>query len=93
MTLRFAQGPICPGGNNPGGTGKSRRSPDGRVEECFEEAKGQVGLDQDEVRGGMAGWRRTSPLAMQAQAYLSATQHQTMGHWGGGKVDHWDGGS
>ena len=31
--------------------------PSGPVEECFEEAKGQVGLDQDEVRR-RDGWRR-----------------------------------
>ena len=40
------------------------------IEECFEEAKGQVGLDQYEV--GTAG----TGTSMLAQAYLSVIKHQ-----------------
>ena len=39
------------------------------TEECFEEAKGQVGLDQYEVRR-WNGWYRHITLAMPAHAYL-----------------------
>ena len=45
------------------------------IEECFEEAKGQVGLDQYEVRR-WDGWYRHITLAMLAQAYLSVIKHQ-----------------
>ena len=46
------------------------------IEECFEEAKGQVGLDQYEVRK-WDGWHRHITLAMLlAQAYLSVVSHQ-----------------
>ena len=41
------------------------------IEECFEEAKGQVGLDQYEVRR-WDGWYRHITLAMLAHAYLTA---------------------
>ena len=37
------------------------------IEECFEEAKGPVGLDQYEVRQ-WAGWYRHITLAMLAHA-------------------------
>ena len=47
------------------------------IEECFEEAKGQVGLDQYEVRR-WDGWYRHITLAMLAQAYLSVIKHQAM---------------
>ena len=47
------------------------------IEECFEEAKGQVGLDQYEV-WRWEGWYRHITLAMLAHAYLSVTKHQTM---------------
>lgn len=40
------------------------------VEECFEAAKGEVGLDQYEVRS-WHGWYRHITLAMGAHAYLS----------------------
>ena len=40
------------------------------IEECFEEAKGQVGLDQYEVRR-WDGWYRHITLSMLAQAYLA----------------------
>ena len=47
------------------------------IEECFEEAKGQVGLDQYEVRR-WDGWYRHIMLAMLAHAYLSVIKHQAM---------------
>ena len=47
------------------------------IEECFEEAKGQVGLDQYEVRR-WDGWYRHITLPMLAQAYLSVIKHQAM---------------
>ena len=45
------------------------------VEECFEAAKGQVGLDQYEVRS-WHGWYRHITLAMIAHAYLAAMRAQ-----------------
>ena len=42
------------------------------IEECFEEAKGQVGLDQYEVRK-WDGWYRYITLAMLAHAYLDGS--------------------
>ena len=45
------------------------------IEECFEEAKGQVGLDQYEVRK-WDGWHRHITLAMLAQAFLAVARHQ-----------------
>ena len=47
------------------------------IEECLEEAKAQVGLDQHEVRR-WDGWYRRITLAMLAQAYLSVIRHQAM---------------
>ena len=47
------------------------------IEECFEEAKGQVGLDQYKVRR-WDGWYRHITLAMLAQAYLSVIKHQAL---------------
>ena len=47
------------------------------IEECFEEAKGQVGLDQYEVRR-WDGWYRHITLSMLAHAYLSVINHQAM---------------
>lgn len=41
------------------------------IEECFEAAKGEVGLDQYEVRS-WHGWYRHVTLAMLAHAYLAA---------------------
>ena len=45
------------------------------IEECFEEAKGQVGLDQYEVRR-WDGWYRHITLAMLAHAYLAVIRYQ-----------------
>ena len=47
------------------------------IEECFEEAKGEVGLDQYEVRR-WDGWYRHVTLAMLAHAYLTAIRHQAV---------------
>jgi SRSO17 transposase len=43
------------------------------IEECFETAKGEVGLDQYEVRS-WPGWHRHITLAMLAHAYLTVTR-------------------
>jgi SRSO17 transposase len=43
------------------------------IEECFESAKGQVGLDQYEVRR-WTGWYRHITLALLAHAYLTVTR-------------------
>ena len=47
------------------------------IEECFEEAKGEVGLDQYEVRR-WDGWYRHITLAMLAHAYLTVIRSQAM---------------
>ena len=47
------------------------------IEECFEQAKGQAGLDQYEVRR-WDGWYRHITLAMLAHAYFSVIKHQAM---------------
>ena len=53
------------------------------IEECFEEAKGQVGLDQYEVRK-WDGWYRHITLAMLAHAYLAVVRDQALGKGKGG---------
>ena len=45
------------------------------IKECFAEAKGQVGLDQYEVRK-WDGWHRHITPAMLAHAYLTVIRHQ-----------------
>jgi SRSO17 transposase len=45
------------------------------VEECFETAKGEVGLDQYEVRS-WSGWYRHVTLALLAHAYLTVVRAQ-----------------
>ena len=47
------------------------------IEECFEEAKGQVGLDQYEVRR-WDGWYRHITLAMLAHAYLAVIKYRSI---------------
>ena len=54
------------------------------IEECFEEAKGQVGLDQYEVRK-WEGWYRHITLAMLAHAYLAVVRRQANECFGGKK--------
>ena len=48
------------------------------IEACFEAAKGEVGLDQDEVRS-WTGWHRHVTLAMLAHAYLAAVREAAAG--------------
>ena len=45
------------------------------IEECFEDAKGQVGLDQYEVRR-WDGWFQHITPAMPAHAYPAVIRHQ-----------------
>jgi len=47
------------------------------IEECFEEAKGEVGLDQYEVRR-WDGWYRHITLAMLAYAYLAVIRQHAL---------------
>lgn len=47
------------------------------IEESFESAKGEVGLDQYEVRS-WAGWYRHITLAMLAHAYLTVVRARTV---------------
>ena len=47
------------------------------IEECFEEAKGEVGLDQYEVRR-WDGWYRHITLAMLAHAYLAVIRQEAV---------------
>ena len=61
------------------------------IEECFEEAKGQVGLDQYEVRW-WDGWYRHITLAMLAHAYLAVIKYQSISQDGSeekGAVPAW----
>jgi SRSO17 transposase len=46
------------------------------IEECFETAKGEVGLDQYEVRS-WPGWYRHITLTLLAHAYLTVVRAQT----------------
>lgn len=48
------------------------------IEACFEAAKGEVGLDQYEVRS-WTGWHRHITLAMLAHAYLAVLCHAAAG--------------
>lgn len=47
-------------------------------ETCFEDAKGEVGLDQYEVRS-WTGWHRHVTLALLAQAYLAVLRRHAIG--------------
>ena len=49
------------------------------VEECFETAKGEVGLDEYEVRS-WSGWYRYITLALLAHAYLTVVRAQAQPH-------------
>jgi len=51
------------------------------VEESLETAKGEVGLDQYEVRK-WTGWYRHITLALLAHAFLTATRAQAVGNDG-----------
>jgi SRSO17 transposase len=48
------------------------------IESCFEAAKGEVGLDQYEVRS-WTGWHRHVTLAMLAHAYLAVVREAAVG--------------
>src|SRR4051794_6841663 len=52
------------------------------IESCFEAAKGEVGLDEYEVRS-WTGWHRHVTLAMLAHAYLAAVRAVAVGGRGG----------
>ena len=52
------------------------------IEECFEEAKGQVGLDQYEVRK-WEGWYRHITLAMLAHVCLAVVRRRANACFGG----------
>jgi SRSO17 transposase len=47
------------------------------VEECFETAKGECGLEQYEVRSGN-GWHRPITLSLWAPAYLTVVRAQAV---------------
>jgi SRSO17 transposase len=51
------------------------------IEACFEAAKGEVGLDQYEVRS-WTGWHRHITLAMLAHAYLAVIRKAAVGGTG-----------
>jgi SRSO17 transposase len=51
------------------------------VEACFEAAKGEVGLDEYEVRS-WTGWHRHVTLAMLAHAYLAVIREAAVGGTG-----------
>jgi SRSO17 transposase len=55
------------------------------VEACFEAAKGEVGLDQYEVRS-WTGWHRHITLAMLAHAYLAVLRKAAAGKKSGAAV-------
>jgi SRSO17 transposase len=48
------------------------------VEEAFQQAKGEVGLDHYEVRR-WPGWYRHTTLALLAHAFLAVTRAQASG--------------
>jgi SRSO17 transposase len=48
------------------------------IEACFEQAKGEVGLDEYEVRS-WTGWHRHVTLAMLAHAYLAVLRRHAVG--------------
>ena len=56
------------------------------IEACFEAAKGEVGLDQYEVRS-WTGWHRHITLAMLAHAYLAVIRKVVVG--GRGLLSTW----
>jgi SRSO17 transposase len=55
------------------------------IESCFEAAKGEVGLDQYEVRS-WTGWHRHVTLAMLAHAYLAAVREAAVGGRGAARL-------
>jgi len=59
----------APAGTSPEGLARTAGKR-WRIEECFEEAKGETGLDEYEVRK-WEGWHRHITLSLLAHAYLS----------------------
>src|SRR5918998_5497560 len=57
-----------------------------RIESCFEEAKGETGLDEYEVRA-WTGWHRHITLSMLAHAYLTIVRQHAIG----GRGPRWAG--
>ncbi len=57
------------------------------IESCFEAAKGEVGLDDYEVRS-WTGWHRHVTLAMLAHAYLAALRQAALGGSGRARSRH-----
>ena len=57
-----------------------------QVEQAFELAKGEVGLDEYEVRT-WTGWYRHVTLAMFALAYLTVVRQQAQQQWQGGRTN------
>src|SRR5918997_1334980 len=55
------------------------------IENCFEAAKGEVGLDEYEVRSWV-GWHRHTTLAMLAHGYLAAVRRVAVGGRGGARA-------
>jgi SRSO17 transposase len=55
------------------------------VEACFEAAKGEVGLDEYEVRS-WTGWHRHITLAMLAHAYLAVVRKAAVGGRGDARL-------
>jgi SRSO17 transposase len=55
------------------------------IEACFEAAKGEVGLDQYEVRS-WTGWHRHITLTMLAHAYLAVVRRAAVGGSGGTRL-------
>jgi SRSO17 transposase len=54
------------------------------IESCFEAAKGEVGLDEYEVRS-WTGWHRHVTLALLAHAYLAVVRKAAVGGRGGAR--------
>src|SRR3712207_4407942 len=57
------------------------------IESCFEAAKGEVGLDEHEVRSWV-GWHRHVTLAMLARAYLAVLRKAALGGSGRARPRH-----
>jgi len=57
------------------------------IESCFEAAKGEVGLDEYEVRSWV-GWHRHVTLAMLAHAYLAVLRKAALGGSGRARPRH-----
>ena len=55
------------------------------IENCFEAAKGEVGLDEYEARSWV-GWHRHITLAMLAHAYLAVVREVAVGGRGGARA-------